>query len=329
MFRGLGLALALAMLSGLAWAAPRVTRVEFHRGETGQAEILTIATQGGLPVIQTLRFPEAQMAHTAAARRGIGCRGGGACGRLASPVGGTSALTGVDGRPALQHHLRHGAQAEFDVQPAENRIEVRFFPSNAAPAAPEPVEVISNEDLEDLDGAVTLMDPGAEGYGQDATKGVLQGFQFYTPEDLPREQAAASADKQEEMLLQQEVFQRRVTLDFKDADLQNVIRALAKKAGINLILTRDQVRGTVTLQLTNVRLGAALDSILKTNSLAYIIEPGGIVRIVRARRSRRKPSRPKRKKSPSTGSTRAAWSKPSIRSSRTTARCRLTMSRIP
>lgn len=90
-------------------------------------------------------------------------------------------------------------------------------------------------------------------------------------------------------LLAQPIFQQLVTLDFKDADLQNVVRLIAKKTNINIIMTKDIVKGTVTVHLENVPLGVALDTILKSNNLGYILEPGNIVRIVPRRMVQMKP----------------------------------------
>lgn len=81
-------------------------------------------------------------------------------------------------------------------------------------------------------------------------------------------------------LFDQGIFNRRVTLDFKNADIQNVIRLVAARSGLNILLDPSEVEGRITLSLDNVPLGDALDNILKVNKLAYIIETGGIVRIV-------------------------------------------------
>lgn len=78
----------------------------------------------------------------------------------------------------------------------------------------------------------------------------------------------------------QPVFNEFVTLDFKNADIQNVIRLLSARTGLNILLDPSEVKGNITLHLDNVRLGYALDNILKVNKLAYVIETGGIVRIV-------------------------------------------------
>ena len=75
-------------------------------------------------------------------------------------------------------------------------------------------------------------------------------------------------------------FNEFVTLDFKNADIQNVIRLIAARTGLNILLNPEEVSGIITLHLENVRLGHALDEILKNNRLAYIVASGGIVRIV-------------------------------------------------
>lgn len=86
--------------------------------------------------------------------------------------------------------------------------------------------------------------------------------------------------EKERAALEDEIFNQLVTLDFKDADLQNVIRLIAAKTNLNIIMSQKDVKGVITLHLENVKLGIALDSILRSNDLAYIKQEGGIVRIV-------------------------------------------------
>jgi type IV pilus assembly protein PilQ len=59
-----------------------------------------------------------------------------------------------------------------------------------------------------------------------------------------------------------------VTLDFKEADIHNVLKILAQKAGLNIVPTPD-VMGTVTVKLTDVPWERALDIILKSNGFGY------------------------------------------------------------
>ena len=59
-----------------------------------------------------------------------------------------------------------------------------------------------------------------------------------------------------------------VSLDFKDADLQNVLRAIAQKAKVNIVSAKG-IEGTVTIRLDDVPWETALDTILKTADLGY------------------------------------------------------------
>ncbi len=59
-----------------------------------------------------------------------------------------------------------------------------------------------------------------------------------------------------------------LTLEFKDADIQTVLRMVALKAGINIV-SSPEVAGTVTMRLADVPWEKALDVILKTYGLAY------------------------------------------------------------
>jgi len=99
---------------------------------------------------------------------------------------------------------------------------------------------------------------------------------FFVPpsgkETAPRAETA--------LLPEEDIFAQLVTLRFKDADLQDVIRMIAQQTGLNVIMAKDQVKGDITLNLEDVPLGSALDAILKTHGLAFVREPGGIVRIV-------------------------------------------------
>lgn len=69
----------------------------------------------------------------------------------------------------------------------------------------------------------------------------------------------------------------RISLDFKDADIQNVLRVLADASRLNIIAT-DDVKGKVTLHLTEVPWDQALDLVLKTNRLDATYE-GNVVRV--------------------------------------------------
>ncbi|MCM8781351.1 MAG: secretin and TonB N-terminal domain-containing protein, partial [Candidatus Omnitrophica bacterium] len=60
----------------------------------------------------------------------------------------------------------------------------------------------------------------------------------------------------------------RVTLDFKDADIRNVLKIISHKTGINIVTT-PEVIGNVTIRLVDVPWEKALDAILKMHGFGY------------------------------------------------------------
>lgn len=59
-----------------------------------------------------------------------------------------------------------------------------------------------------------------------------------------------------------------VTLDFKDADINNVLKIISYKSGVNIVATPDVI-GNVSIKLTDVPWEQALDVILKTYGFGY------------------------------------------------------------
>jgi len=68
------------------------------------------------------------------------------------------------------------------------------------------------------------------------------------------------------------------SMEFRDADIKDVLRAVGQAANLNLIVS-DTVSGQVSLSLKNVDIWDALEAILKTKGLTYVRE-GKIVRVV-------------------------------------------------
>ncbi len=75
-----------------------------------------------------------------------------------------------------------------------------------------------------------------------------------------------------------------ISLDLKDADINNVIRLLADVSNLNIVAT-DDVQGTITLRLFDVPWDQALDIVLQVQSLESVRE-GNVVRISTIRRLR-------------------------------------------
>jgi len=68
-----------------------------------------------------------------------------------------------------------------------------------------------------------------------------------------------------------------VSLDYKEANLSTVLRAISYAYDLNLVVTKD-VKGTVTVSLKNVPIDEALEAILSVNGYAFT-RKGNIVYI--------------------------------------------------
>jgi type IV pilus assembly protein PilQ len=69
----------------------------------------------------------------------------------------------------------------------------------------------------------------------------------------------------------------RLSMDFKEADINNLLRIIAEVSGMNVV-AGDDVRGKVTVRLVNVDWQQALEVILKINGMGYEID-GNILRV--------------------------------------------------
>ncbi len=73
----------------------------------------------------------------------------------------------------------------------------------------------------------------------------------------------------------------KISLDFQNADVHNILRIIAEVSGLNVI-TSGAVKGKVTIKLNNVPWDQALEVILRNNGLDMIRE-GNIIRISTAK----------------------------------------------
>ena len=69
----------------------------------------------------------------------------------------------------------------------------------------------------------------------------------------------------------------RISLDFKDADIGNILRLIAEVSDLNVI-AGDEVSGKVTIRLVDVPWDQALDVILLTKGLGFV-RVGNVLRI--------------------------------------------------
>lgn len=78
---------------------------------------------------------------------------------------------------------------------------------------------------------------------------------------------------------------RKLSLDFKDADIKNILRLIAEVSNLNIIAGED-VKGKVTIRLVDVPWDQALDIILQSNELGKV-RIGNVIRVAPADKLKR------------------------------------------
>jgi type IV pilus assembly protein PilQ len=70
---------------------------------------------------------------------------------------------------------------------------------------------------------------------------------------------------------------RRIDLDFKDADIHNILRLMSEIGNVNIV-TSDEVQGNVTIRMRNVPWDQALDVVLRAKGLGKV-RRGNLIRV--------------------------------------------------
>ena len=175
--------------------------------------------------------------------------------------------------------LGGGAMVEQVIAAAqgEGPAPVASAPIAAKPAAPAKAsEPVKAEPV-----AVASMGQPAAA----ATKAVAAAKQAATPAKLATQPPGATdpsvdtiAVLEEGGLLDgKEYAGRRISLDFKDVDIRDVLRLIADVSDLNII-AGDEVAGNVTIRLVDVPWDQALDVILLTKGLGFV-RVGNVLRI--------------------------------------------------
>jgi type IV pilus assembly protein PilQ len=161
---------------------------------------------------------------------------------------------------------------EFSVDPGVKQLAIRLSP--AAPASemryakggagPETVPVGAATEPPDYPNSEILRAAQAVALRPDSPR---------LAQMAPDEKAAARELPEE--LGQRRYVGRRISMDFQQADISNVLRLLAEVSGFNIVVG-ENVKAKVTMKLVGVPWDQALDMLLKMNNLGMIRE-GNIV----------------------------------------------------
>jgi type IV pilus assembly protein PilQ len=84
----------------------------------------------------------------------------------------------------------------------------------------------------------------------------------------PAKEAAGENSEKQTAVVDDLTKSGYVTLDFKEADIRNVLKIISYKAGVNIVYT-PEVIGNITIRLVDVPWEKALDVIVRTNGFGY------------------------------------------------------------
>jgi type IV pilus assembly protein PilQ len=96
-------------------------------------------------------------------------------------------------------------------------------------------------------------------------------------EEAPPEPLRKKESILETLAVQKQYTGRKLSLDFKDADIKNILRLIAEVSNLNII-AGDDVKGKVTIRLVDVPWDQALDIILQSNDLGKV-RIGNVIRV--------------------------------------------------
>jgi type IV pilus assembly protein PilQ len=154
----------------------------------------------------------------------------------------------------------------FDAKQENDRIYLDFArPEEFKVEKPKPIEV------------VTVEKPPAERELEKPTvveKAEVEGALVTPPTPAPQITPTVPAEEEE---VEKVYTGKKITLDFKDADIDNILRLFAEVSDLNIIATED-VKGTVTVRLVDVPWDQAFDIILQSKNLG-VEKIGNVVRI--------------------------------------------------
>ncbi|MFH1797727.1 MAG: secretin N-terminal domain-containing protein [Candidatus Omnitrophota bacterium] len=97
---------------------------------------------------------------------------------------------------------------------------------------------------------------------------IVAGLFLINASGAAEEWITVAPDKK--ILTVEEIFQQPVNLEYKNADVVNILRSFAWTYNLNVVTSPD-VKGTVTVNLKNVSVENALKAILNVNGLVYSV----------------------------------------------------------
>lgn len=192
-----------------------------------------------------------------------------------SEVNDTVSTATIEGAP-LTDGSSSALSADAPTTPTENVLDAPAENEPAIPAGDDALPSLSQAQNNPYLKANTA---GLAAHGE--TAGGQEYGAFVPPTDTTaKELSSSEAGAEMRSILGEEVFDRRVNISTPpDTEVSEVIRLLADRANLNFVYSEGVIQGRVTLNLKDVPLGVALQSLLSSQDLAIVREGANVMRI--------------------------------------------------
>ncbi|RCK80080.1 MAG: Vegetative cell wall protein gp1 precursor (Hydroxyproline-rich glycoprotein 1) [Candidatus Ozemobacter sibiricus] len=151
--------------------------------------------------------------------------------------------------------------------------------ADTAPAEPATVPRDTGPLLRSTELVKRVVEPAPPGVRPGETTYRLQAPSLL-PADLPRLPIRTEEEPRQAVVRQTKATSElaaispiKVTLNFRDVEIADIVRLLATKANLNII-SRRQITGRTTVNFEDIPVGTALDTILRHNDYAYELRDG-------------------------------------------------------
>jgi len=162
-----------------------------------------------------------------------------------------------------------GSQAEYVVEPNGARLLVTIKDAPAAADSGTDKEVSATAAVDLLPPAQIATDHAADKVRTVAHRAV-PAFRVRPIQMMAEPEAVEKHTPKDDLVVGETRYVgRRISLDFQQADISNVLRLIAEVSGFNIVIG-DGVKSKVTMKLVSVPWDQALDMILKMNGLGKI-----------------------------------------------------------
>jgi type IV pilus assembly protein PilQ len=162
-----------------------------------------------------------------------------------------------------------GNQADYSVEPNGTRLLVTVKEAAAAAATATDKPVLSTAEVDLLQPAQIETNHTA-GKVRTVAHRAVPAFRVRPIQMMAEPEAVEKHTPKDDLVVGETRYVgRRISLDFQQADISNVLRLIAEVSGFNIVIG-EAVKSKVTMKLVSVPWDQALDMILKMNGLGKI-----------------------------------------------------------